>query len=284
MAINCELDGKGTGVTSCDISTYGDVTGTIQMTRNFSLAAITAALYKTAIQEGKVFPTLGIYNFEQNTPENERSTSSVGIMADIRSGKPQFSFQFTKGGCFHKALYSLSGNNRWDMAIVFEKGVLVYKNGEITRGFRNSLFSIETFRLQQGTDPQMSTAVIQLASAEEFNVYHEFITWDDLGFNMNDINGAIETTLTIGTNTATAIPVRVTGACKSDVSVSGLDAIGNWTVINTATGAEITIASVTESAGGNYTLEGSDIPLTGITVILIGKDDIEEIYKGKATK
>lgn len=284
MAINCSLDAKGTGTTSCDISSFGDVTGIIPTVRNFSYASMTETLYREAIKENEAFPLMGIYGFEQNTPENERSTSSTGIMADIRDGKGQFSFQYTKGGCFHKGLYSLRGNNRWDLAIVFESGILIYKNDTIERGFRNSLFSVETFRLLQGTDPQMSTAVIQLASAEEFNKYHQFITWDELGFNINDINGAVETTLTIGTNSATAIPVRVTGACKTDVSVSGLDAVGNWTVINSTTGAEIAVTSVTESAGGNYTLEGTGFPTTNLTVVLNGEDELEEIYKGKASK
>jgi len=284
MAINCSQDAKGTGTTSCDISSFGDATGIIPSIRNFSYASMTETLYKEAIKENNVFPLLEIYGFEQNTPENERSTSSTGIMSDIRDGKPQFSFQFTKGGCFHKALYSLRGNSRWDLAIVFQAGILIYKNDTVERGFRNSLFSVETFRLLQGTDPQMSTAVIQLASAEEFNKYHQFITWEELGFNINDINGAVETTLTIGTNSATSIPVRVTGACKTDVSVSGLDAVGNWTVINNSTGAEIEVTSVTESAGGNYTLAGTGFPTTNLTVVLNGEDELDEIYKGSASK
>lgn len=284
MAINCSLDAKGTGTTSCDITSFGDATGIIPSVRNFSYAGLTETNYVQAIKDNNVFPLLEIYGFEQNTPENERSTSSTGIMADIRAGKPQFNFQFTKGGCFHKALYSLAGNNRWDLAIVFTKGLLIYKNDTVERGFRNSLLSVETFRLQQGTDPQMSTAMMQLSNSEEFNMYHQFITWEELGFNLNDINGAVETTLTIGTNTATSIPVRVTGACKTDVSVSGLDDIANWTVINSATGAEIDVDSVTETAGGNYTLEGTGFPTTDLTVVLNGEDELNEIYKGSASK
>ena len=285
MSVNCNSqDAKGTGTIPCDLSSYGDVTGIIPGNRNFSYTALTEQLYRDAIKQGKIHPLIGIYNFEQNTPENERSTSGIGIMADVRSGKPQFSFQFTKGGCFHKSLYSLKGNDRWDLAIVFESGLLVYKNDTTTRGFRNSLFSVETFRLLQGSDPQSSTAVIQLSSAEEFNKNHEFITWDELGFNMNDINGAIETTLTIGANTATSIAVRVTGACKKDVSISGLDDQAGWTVLNSDTVEEIPITSVTESAGGNYTIEGTGFPTTKITVILNAEDDLEEIYKGKASK
>lgn len=284
MAINCKLEGKGTGTTSCDISSYGDAKGIIPSIRNFSYAALTETTYKEAIKEGDIFPLIGIYNFEQNTPDNERSTSSTGIMADIRSGKPQFSFQFTKGGCFHKALYSLRGNDRWDLAIVFESGLLIYKNNTVSRGFRNSLFSVETFRLLQGTDPQSSTAVIQLSDAEEFNAYHEFLPWDELGFNINDINGAVEVKLTIGASTATSIQVRVTGACKSDVSVTGLDEVANWTLVNTATGVEVPITTVAESSGGNYTIEGTGFPTTGFTLMLNGEDDIQEIYKGSASK
>lgn len=284
MAINCEEEVQGTGTTPCDLSSYGDITGTIQSNRNFSYTGITEATYKEAIKDGLVHPTILIYNFEQNTPDNERSTSSIGILADLRAGKPQFNMQFTKGGCFHKALYSLRGNNRWDVSIVFESGILMYKGPTMDRGFRNSLFSVETFRLQQGTDPQMSTAVIQLANAEEFNARHVFMTWDELGFNMNDINGAVETTLTIGTNTASAIPVRVTGACKKNVSISGVDAVENWTVINNSTGAEVDVTSVAETAGGNYTLEGTGFPTTNLTVVLNGPDEIEEIYRGKASK
>lgn len=146
------------------------------------------------------------------------------------------------------------------------------------------MFDVNTFRLLQGTDPQSSTASVQLSSADEFNSFHQFVTWDKLGFNANDINGAVETKLTIGSNTATSIPVQVSVICNSDVKVSGLDEVLNWTVINTDTGADIQITSVSESAGGNYTLEGTGFPTTKLTVLLNGEDAINEIYKGKASK
>lgn len=276
---NCQSDLRGSGLTSCNITSYGDATGLLLIKRGFDLSNLTEETYKTAIQDGNIFPFLGIYNFEQNTPDNESATSSTGTMSIIRSGKPQFNFQFTSGSCLHKALYDKKGNNVWDLAIVFESGVLVYSDDNVTRGFRASMFDVQTFRLLQGTDPQSSTAVVQLASADEFNAYHQFATWTKLGFNMNNINGAIETKLDVVSNSATEIVLRVVSDCNSDLSFNGLDELANWSSETTA-GVSQTIDTVTESANGTYTLEGT-FATTGTIVKLSGTDDLGEIYKGK---
>ena len=47
-------------------------------------------------------------------------------MSDVRKGKPQYTFQYDDGYCFHTNAYNLDGQNRWDIAILtFETGLFV---------------------------------------------------------------------------------------------------------------------------------------------------------------
>lgn len=287
MAVVCnDKVVRGTGSTICDLGSFGDLTGFIALNKGVPIEDIsTESTYKNAILANQIHPLVGIYNFEQSTPENERATSSIGVITKIRDGKPQFSLTFTKGGCFHKALYSLSGYNRFDIALVFEKGILVADENGVSKGFSAGTIDVETFKLQQGSDPQSSTVMLQLTNATQFNERHKFISFDELGFDANSINGAIEVDLSIGTNTATSIPVRVTAGCSQSVAVTGIDEVSMWRVINLSTNQDVAVTAVAESSNGNYTLSGTGFPTSNLMVIVNGEDEaVGDIYKGRQIK
>lgn len=233
---NCADDTLGTGSRSCDIKSFGDVTGIELLGKGFTLTLTSDSLaetdFKNLIKGFKIFPLTGIYDFAQNTPENDKNTSALGVMTEIRAGKPQFSFMFDKGGCFHKALYDKAGKNRWDLAILFDRGVLVATNidGTKLKGFDMGMFSVETFKLLQGTDPQMSTSILQLLDSQEFNKRFVFMTWEELGYDWNDFGGVIETKLTYVSAPApgTTFSVKVTSACNIDDIILDVDAAASW--------------------------------------------------------
>ncbi len=255
---NCTSDTLGTGSRSCDIKSFGDVTGIELFNKGFTLTLLTDSLtesaFKNLIKGFKVFPLTGIYDFAQNTPENEKNTSALGVMTEIRSGKPQFSYMFDKGGCSHKSMYDKRGKNRWDLGILFDKGVLLAHNIDLTKigGFDMGMFSVETFKLLQGTDPQMSTAVVQLLDAEEFNTRFVFLTWEELGYNWNDYGGVVETVLTypVAPDAGTTFSVKVTSACNTDDIILDLDVVGSWALGGTQT-SPTTISAVAFNATTN---------------------------------
>lgn len=295
---NCTTDLIGSGSRSCDIQSYGDVIGFALHPKGFSMDVsadtISEDTWSDEIKDFNVIPFLGIYDFTQDTPENETATSSTGIMSTIRVGKPQFTFSFDKGGCFHKALYDKRGKNRWDISLIFETGILMAVNQAQTEvsGFDMGLFDVGTFRLQQGTDPQQTTNMIQLIDANQFNTLFTFMTWDKLGVNLSKIDGVVETKIsyTVDPSTATTFAVKVVGSCNNDDAIAGLDGGTNWRLGGEQTSATSITSVVYRPATDDYLFTVNPALVATDTVqptLINGSFDVAEdalggLYKGKA--
>lgn len=296
---NCTTDTLGTGSRSCDIKSFGDVTGIDLWIKGHTIDVATGSFdetaYKNLIKGFTLFPLGGIYDFAQNTPENEKNTSALGVMTEIRSGKPQFSFMFDKGGCFHKALYDKAGKGRWDLGIRFDKGMLLATNTDESKikGFDMGMFSVETFKLLQGTDPQMSTAIIQLLDAVEFNSLFTFFTWEELGYNANSIDGVVETVLTYPSAPAagTTFSVKVTSKCNVDDIILDLDDTTSWQL-----GGEQTSATTITAVAFNSTTNAYDFTVSPTLIVTdtiqpklisaggysVAADSLGNLFKGQA--
>ncbi len=256
---------------------YGDLTGIDLYTiGSFALDTTSGtfpdeAAYKLLVQGKSVFPLNDIFQFEQNTPDNELATSSRGIVKEIRTGKPQFSLTWSNGACFHAGLFDKKGNNLWDIAMKFETGVLYATNiaKSVLKPFTTGMFSVATYKIQQATDPDMSTAVFQYPSADEFNSRQVFFTWDELGYDQTDTNGVLDTTIenTIPASASTDFSASVKSACNSSVVITGLDDPNEWK-LNGAQISPTTISSVTFNA----TTEEYDFV---VTPILVSTDTVE---------
>ena len=273
---DCTSDLKGTGLDAC-VAAYGDLTAIGLYTKgSFALTIVSGTFpdetaYKLLIQEESLFPLLDIFNFEQNTPDNDLATSSRGIKKEIRSGKPEFSTTWSNGGCWGESLYDKKGTGLWDIALIFESGVLYGKNlaETVLKPFTNGMFSVSTFKLQQGTDPDMSTAIFQFTTANEFNERKSFFTFDELGYDMNEIDGVhnTEVAYTIAPSTSTDFSASVKSSCNSSVVITGLDDINEWKLNGTQASAT-TISTVTFNA----TTEEYDFV---VTPILVTSDTIQ---------
>jgi hypothetical protein len=226
---DCVTEIRGTGLGDC-VKQFGDVVGIDLWSKSLSLGVdeLTETKYKELIQNLDILPLNNIYNFEQNTPDNDQSTGSTGLKADIRQGKPEFSFGFDSGYCFHKNVYDKRGKNRWNIGIKFETGYLLASNvaESAIKGFDNGLFSVSTFKFQQGSDPEMTMVMLQFNNALELNSRGIFSAWDSLGFDGNSQNGVINTAVSFNVAPAagTALEVVVTDECNRDVNILGLEA------------------------------------------------------------
>lgn len=272
---NCTTDTKGTGSRSCDLKTFGDPNGIVLFKKGEKFVletdTLNAAGWKAKIKGFDVFPLVGLYNFEQATPENEKNTSSTGVLSEIRDGKPQFSFMYDKGSCFHKSLYDKRGKGRWDLGILFDTGILlaVADDNLSIGGFDMGLFSVETFKFIVGSDPQMSTAMVQLLDAFQFNAKHEFFSWQQLGVNLGKIDGVVETVLSYPADLdpGTTVRVKVASACNVDDVILDLDDEELWALGGTQTSAT-TISSVA------FNVATEDYTLT-VSPALIATDTIQ---------
>lgn len=235
---NCATDVAGTGTGQCPIDQLGDMVGMGALAKGTGLDTATDTLneatFRTLITSGKLHQLLDREAFEQNTPDNDLYTSPEGLITSIRAGKPQFALTYSKGLCFHKALYSLQGKNRWDVVLYFEKGMLMATNTANTKvkGFDAGSLIVGSYMFQQGTEIEKGKATIQFKSAEEFNTRWAYFSYDELGFSPLEIDGVIDTALSFSeapANAGTTVKVKVLDGCNTSINYTSLfDAVGDY--------------------------------------------------------
>jgi hypothetical protein len=253
----CADDSLGTGIGKCPITDFGDLKGAGLLNKGTTIpivdgeVALTEANFKALITDGKLHQIHESFAFEDTTPENENETSSDGLMRSVRAGKPMYAFTFKKGMGFHKALYSLRGQDRWDLILYFTKGILMAKNTSSTaiKGFNGGMFDVDSYKFTVGTDTEFSKAKKQLKNAEEFNANWVFFPYDELGYNALEIDGVIQTYATISNplaEGATDIQVKLVDDYNRSISYAELfDAAADWKVLVNGTAVTISAVSIT---------------------------------------
>lgn len=265
---------SGTGEGYCDLLTFGDLRGMdITVKGNTFTVATDDFLVKqrSNILAKNTYPLTDLFNFEQNTPDNEMATSSVGIKYEIRAGKPEFTITYAKSACFHRSVFEKKGFGKFDVKLYFDKGVLLAKSVDATtlKGFDCGMFSVGTLKLQQGTDPQQTKVMFQFTNAEEFNTRWVFLSYDSIGADLNEETGIIETSISVNAVPAvgaTTVVVNVVSACNGG-AITGLTGATKWKLGGVQASAH-TISGVTESAtvAGRYTITFSTALIATDTV------------------
>lgn len=249
----CAEDVLGTGQGECPITDFGDLKGLGLLKKgsklNLATDTLSEATFRALITGGKLHQLVNSYAFEDTTPENERSTSSDGLMQTIREGKPMYSFTFKKGMYNAKAMQSLKGNNRWDAYFYFSDGLLVALDtaGENLKGFNGSMFDVDSYKFKQGTETEFSKVSLQLSDAKEFNQRFVFFTWNELGFNALEIEGVIEANVSfnVAPVAGSTITVKVSDANNRSISYASLfDTASNWKVLKNGVANVVTTVSV----------------------------------------
>ena len=271
----CSEDILGTGIGECPITDLGDLQGLGLLKKGTTLSIATDSFDETAfralIKDGKLHQVINSYAFEDTTPESERSTSSVGLMESVRAGKPMYNFTFKKGLGFHKAVYSLKGQNRWDAMFYFTKGILMAYNTSKTslKGFNAGMLDVDSYKFKVGAETEFSKATLQLVSAEEFNTRWVFFPYEEIGFNALEIDGVIQAEVAFASlslvGTDTELDVTLVDGYNRSISYASLfDAVGDWKVLVNGTSVTISAVSIT----GN---------MARLTVPALAADDIVEV-------
>lgn len=251
----CSEDILGTGIGECPITDLGDLQGLGLLKKGTTLSIATDSFDETAfralITDGKLHQVINSYAFEDTTPESERSTSSVGLMESVRAGKPMYNFTFKKGLGFHKAVYSLKGQNRWDAMFYFTKGILMAYNTSKTalKGFNAGMLDVDSYKFKVGAETEFSKATLQLVSAEEFNTRWVFFPYEEIGFNALEIDGVIQAEVAFDSvlnQGDTSIKVTLVDGYNSSISYASLfDTVGDWKVLVNGVNATISAVSIT---------------------------------------
>jgi hypothetical protein len=253
---NCTTDFTGSGQGTCDLTIFGDFKGIVPFKKGTSYAitdgnaAFGLTEYKNTVKGLNAFPYVkNMFDFSQDTPDNETNSSSTGILTEIRAGKPQFGFMYRGGSCQSKSLFNKRGDGKWDFGLVFEEGILMCTNTAKTqlKPFNGGMFSVETMKVVQGTDPQMTGVKFQLLDAIEFNARHVFMPFTKVG-DIGDVIGAIETSITVGAIAAgTTFSASIVSGCNKDSVILDLDTVGDYVLLGTQASAT-TISSVVYNA------------------------------------
>ena len=275
----CAEDVLGTGQGECPITDFGDLKGIGLLKKgsklNLATDTLNDATFRSLITDGKLHQLVNSYAFEDTTPENERSTSSDGLMQTIREGKPMYSFTFKKGMYNAKAMQSLKGNNRWDAFFYFTEGLLVALDtaGANLKGFNGSMFDVDSYKFKQGAETEFSKVSLQLSDAKEFNQRFVFFTWEELGFNALEIEGVIETVVSFNASpvAGTSITVKVADANNRSISYASLfDTDSNWKVLKSGVDNAVTTVSIT----GEVITLTLDNPLTSADSVSVSLNGI----------
>lgn len=286
----CAEDVLGTGQGECPITDFGDLKGLGLLKKgtklNLATDTLNEAIFRVLITSGKLHQLVNSYAFEDTTPENERSTSSDGLMQTIREGKPMYSFTFKKGMYNAKAMQSLKGNNRWDAFFYFSDGLLVALDtaGENLKGFNGSMFDVDSYKFKQGAETEFSKVSLQLSDAKEFNQRFVFFTWDELGFNALEIEGVIETVVSFNAApvAGSTITVKIADANNRSISYASLfDNDARWKVLVDGVNNVVNVVSSVSITGdvATLTLISALVSTDVINVSLNGiVADVEDKY------
>ena len=279
----CADDVLGTGQGECPITDFGDLKGLGLLKKGSKLSLATDSLneatFRALITDGKLHQLVNSYAFEDTTPENERSTSSDGLMQTIREGKPMYSFTFKKGMYNAKAMQSLKGNNRWDAYFYFSEGLLVALDtaGANLKGFNGSMFDVDSYKFKQGAETEFSKVSLQLSDAKEFNQRFVFFTWDELGFNALEIEGVIETVVSFNAApvAGSTITVKIADANNRSISYASLfDNAAQWKVLVDGVENVVTTVSVAGEVATLTLTSASTSTLVSTDVVVVSLDGI----------
>ena len=260
----CVLESiTGIAVADCDLKSLGDTMGISLLSKDVSfLKTLTNAEFKTNwgnyVSDGKIVPLKQVFDFTQNTGENEVATSSLGIKTKIREAKADFTFRYDRSHCFDNQLSKLM-TKEWDIVLHMSKGLLMTTDeaGTVLKGFDASYSDKSTFKLQQGTDPQSSSVMIQFSpmGTEEFNYRKVVIDTVALGFNPFNLNGLVQLDLSFDIAPivgAEQLTIKVLNACSGN-PVTGIANAGYWGLISSA--ANTITGTPTDEGGGIYTID-----------------------------
>ena len=267
-------------------SRFGKPTGLIFATDGHTNAAadfLLEATWIADVQAQNVFPLHYMKNFEDLSTEAGYYDYPDGSRKRLDQGRYRFAAHFDLNECIKKQLVNFRGN---------QDGIyLVY--GDVIRGrttdsgtkvvpIRVLDVNIEKETLPGMDAPGMVRVVVDLEDHKDLNEYDysREMSWD-----VSDLDGLTEVTITQVTASATELVVDVTADCGGDFKpISGLGTEKTDWKISDGDG---TITGVTESAtvSGRYTIAGTSFATGELDLAdpADRSDDVLVISGGAAT-
>lgn len=296
---NCTTNRIGSGLGNCDSIDLDDINGLVLFNKGWSKDITDGQVdfdltaYKNDVKGLSAFPYVGIYDFTQDTPDNENATSSNGTLSEVRAGKPQFGFNYDKGTCLHKSLWDKRAPNGgiWDYGLITNTHIILALSSDESKikAFDGGLLGVSSFKFKQGSDPQSSMAMVQFLDANEFNARLLAIPFSKAG-DLDMVQGAIETSITVDAiaDTDTEFSFSVVSNCNKDSVILDLEDETNYVLLGTQASATTISAVAYNASTGKYTATVSPALAAADTVQIklsdgtydVIEDTVGNLYKG----
>lgn len=272
---DCAINAIGTGSGQCELANFGDFIGTGLLNKGTAIVKADVTNFATEltnlIKARKLHQFVNFYDFTQDTPENEVNTSTLGIMQNVRDGKPYFGMIFTKNSYFHKKAWAYKSQSRYDAFLYFTKGVLMWNNidGTELKGGSLSMVDVQTKKFAQGTDLEQTLMRVQFDNSEEFNNRYQFFTYEELGIELSQVDGVIDVDVNVTTpvTAGTTFSLYVSNKYNGQERFNSVDEVTNWLL-----GGEQTSATTISSVAYNATTDKLDFV---VTPALVATDTIQ---------
>jgi len=279
-----------TGQNYCDKnSRFGKPTGimfAIDGNTNTAANFLLEATWDDDVEAQQVFPLQNMKAIEDLSTEPTYKDYDDGSRRLMEQGNYRFAVSFDVNECVKKQLLNFRG---------FQEGIyLVY--GDVIRGrtvdsgvnivpIRLENVNIEKGNIPTMADTEMVKIVIDLKSDKDLNEYDysRKMAWD-----VDDVDGLTEVTVTMVTEASDAVVVDVTADCGGQTKqISGIDDTGvlSFTNLNGSTPVAVTAVAESATVRGRYTI--SSTFATGYFVDLASPvdriDTVKVISSGKIT-
>lgn len=281
----------GTGLNHCPFD-LKDMSGEGQIhlyKRGFrhTTDELTKAYYQGLQASGDLIILKGIFSVEDNSSDNQVETSSGGIERLATEGKYKWTFTFSNGRYFNKALSTLQSFGRYDLALSDGYNELHYVNSSGEHGgFSIGQLQHGKYVMASGGTSAKSSIMLQLTNKRQFDEDFGYVSGDSLGFSFSELDGINQVDVSfrnVPTNAGTTLDVDVFASADKSTPTGGLE-VADFKI--TKNGAEITPSNVSESESGKYSLTvdalATDDEITAEIKDVVNKDGF--LYQSLVTK
>lgn len=231
-------------------------------TKETLLAALQADTLE--VSRNRVYPIKNLVGITDNTEEPTLETLGYGGIAVVRDGKYNLTFRFTEGGfCLSKSLRKFNSANISVILIDDAGQLLGWRDGSGLKGFPLELF--------YALPPRMNDGAGAVASYQFQIVFDSSYLADNLGFIeggsisfWQSLNGLQDVVLIAAAGNAEPIlKISTAIGCSGENLLTDfateLQEETLWIATNKATGADITVTSVSIVGGvATVTLDATD--------------------------
>ncbi len=213
---DCTRVKKGTGVLAC-YQKLGQPNGFMEVDLTWAASIanddLLLAYFQVEMQKGNFVPFLNATGFEDTSEDSVFETFSTGQKAKVRSGLPEFSFQYNNGYGWHSQVSTHEGFNNKAIVLAWDNGVFGFaRDGDTIKGLRRSYLEVKNFKNNDGTASSKTMIAFQLTNAAMMNQDMYLVSEDTLDFSIQDLKGVVDYDVTFA-----SAPVAGSSTCQISV-------------------------------------------------------------------